>query len=427
MRGTADAAPNARTVPSARFAARHKIWPYWTLRTARWLSLCCTGVVENHDARAISRLALGAWAIDNRGMQRFPSRRRLGLGLGLGLGRCASLLATIFLAAALSAQGRTFRVGVLYWHRSPNDLAAERGIRKAFELRGMACEFVVHHADGDERKARAWLDTCRDQGLDLLFTMGTRATFLAEGWVGSLPIVFAAVTNPVEAGFAPSFGERVRRSSTLVRMTGTSNWLPPETVLHVFRLAVPGMRRLGILRSSASGFVSAVELRGLRDSVAKSAGASEQELEVVEVVLDPRFGIRQAVDEVLAASVDALWIPIDFDIYQESAVIAEHLEGRRVPVLSSSLRATKDAAIVGIVVDYELLGQKAAAMAFDILEGRRAPEDMPVETMQGYQIVINLEAAKRYGYEVPLPMLAVADRFEGLQVQGLNKRVGEGR
>ncbi|MCB9917152.1 MAG: hypothetical protein H6832_01955 [Planctomycetes bacterium] len=321
----------------------------------------------------------------------------------------ASLTALLLGATVPDTPQRVARVGVFFWHRSANDLAAFEGIQRAFSIRGLPVEFIVHHADGDERRAREQLDACRDAKLDLLFTMGTRATFLAQGWVGRMPIVFTAVTNPVEAGFAKSFGTRVERSSTLVRMTGTSNWIPPETVLHVFRLAVPKMRRLAILRSSDSGFVSAAELKDLSTAIERSG----EPLEVVEVVLDMRFGMQAALDRVLAADVDALWIPIDFPIYEQSAAIAEYLTGKGLPVLSSSLRATEDAAIAGVVVDYPLLGQRAAALAFAILLDEQDPQRMPIEMMQGYQIVLNLEAARRYGYELPLPLLAVADRVLG--------------
>lgn len=298
------------------------------------------------------------------------------------------------------------RVGVFFWHRSANDLAAFEGIRRAFEIAGVEHEFVVHHADGDETRARRLLDECTDEKLDVLFTMGTRATFLAQGWVGRLPIVFTAVTNPVEAGIVSSWTKRYERSSTLVRLTGTSNWIPPDTVLHVFRLAVPTLRRLGVLRSSESGYVSEVELRGLRSAVAKT----KKPLEIVETIFDRRYGIEAAVADLLAKDVDAVWIPIDFTIYQQSEQILEAMSGKGIPVLSSSLRATKDAAIAGIVVDYELLGRKAGALALDILVRGAEPARIPVETMKGYQIVVNMTAAKRYGYELPLPLLVVADQ-----------------
>lgn len=340
-------------------------------------------------------------------------------------------IATVLFALATSlplssAQGASvpeppspsLRLGVFFWHRSANDLVAFEGMKRAFEIRGLPHEFDVQHADGDERRAREILDKWKDKwktgSIDLLFTMGTRATFLAQGWVGRLPIVFAAVTNPVEAGIVSSWRSRYERSATLVRLTGTSNWIPPQTVLHVFRLAVPRLRRLGVLRSTDAGYVSAVELRGLRQAI--EAGDPAERIEVVESVYERRLGIERTVEALIEADVDAIWIPIDYTIYQQSKEILDAVASRGIPLLSSSLRATRDAAIAGVVVDYRMLGQRAAALALQILEKGRAPERIPVETMKGYQIVVNLEAARRCGYELPLPLLVVADRVWGTNV-----------
>ncbi|MCC6785977.1 MAG: hypothetical protein IT457_24235 [Planctomycetes bacterium] len=68
-----------------------------------------------------------------------------------------------------------------------------------------------------------------------------------------------------------------------------------------------------------------------------------------------------------------------------------------------------EGAVAGLVVDYETLGERAVLIVLDVLEGRREPGAIQVGRMAGYQVVVNLAAARRAGYEVPLPILAVAD------------------
>lgn len=314
-------------------------------------------------------------------------------------------------APRLPLQPAPLRIGVFFWHESANDELAFAGVRKAFATRGVAHAFDVRRAGGDEGRARGFLDAWRARGTDLVLALGTRAAHLSQGRLGATPIVFAAVTNPIESGLVASWGPRFRRSSTLVRQTGTSNWIRPEIVLKVFRLACPNLRRLGVLRSATAGYVSAVELRGLRAAAARESRApGAPPLEFVESIFERRIGLEKTVARLLEAGVHAIWIPIDHGIYKNSAQILDAVAGRGVPLLSSSLRATRDAAVAGIFVDYELLGQRAAAQAMRILIDGESPEHMPVETMKSYQIVVNRTAARRCGYELPLPLLAVAER-----------------
>jgi ABC-type uncharacterized transport system substrate-binding protein len=58
-----------------------------------------------------------------------------------------------------------------------------------------------------------------------------------------------------------------------------------------------------------------------------------------------------------------------------------------------------------------MLGERAALLVLEILARGRDPGSLPIGTMQGYQVVVNLAAARRLGYDLPLPLLALADRL----------------
>ena len=189
-------------------------------------------------------------------------------------------------------------------------------------------------------------------------------------------------------------------------MTGASNWIPPETVLRVFRQAVPALARLGVLRSANAGLVSGAEVQAMRDHLAQ---ANAPKVEIVERVVADAPGIPAAVRELLAARVQAIWIPIDITIYQNTMVARDAVGNAGVPLLASSLQGARKGAVAGVLVDYEMLGTRAAALALDVLAGRCKPGDVPVDTMRGYQVIVNLEAARRCGYEVPLSLLVLAD------------------
>jgi putative ABC transport system substrate-binding protein len=292
------------------------------------------------------------------------------------------------------------RLAAFFWHDSPNDLAALDGIRQGLEIAGVRHDLTVLQAGGDADRARSMVEQLRAGRYELLFAMGTQACLLLSASIHDVPIVYTAVTNPVASEVVRSWEGSGRN------LAGASNWIPPDTVLRVFQKAVPGLSRLGMLRSRNAGVVSAAELQAMR---AHLTGPRAAKVEIVEAVVDDAAGIGAAVRTLLAAKVQAIWVPIDFTIYRNMERVREALGTSPVPLVSSALQGARNGAVAGVLVDYVLLGRRTAALALDVLNGRRTPAEIPVDTMRGYQVIVNLGVARRSGYELPLSLLAVAD------------------
>ena len=306
----------------------------------------------------------------------------------------------VLCSSAAAQEHAPWRIGVLLWHRSPNDLQALDGIRNAFRVSGRPHALEVVEADSDEARAATLLAGLRAKRVDLIVAMGTQAALLCKQHVSDLPVVFTAVTNPVESKLVPDW------SGSGSNLAGNSNWIEPQTVLDVFRMAVPDLTRLGVLRSTSTGVVSAAELAAMRVLL---AGPDAPKLALHEELARDVDDLDAAVARLAAAKVEAIWIPIDFLVYENIARVADAARARGVPLVSSSLRGVTEGAVAGLVVDYETLGARAVLIALDVLERGREPRSIPIGRMAGYQVVVNLAAARRANYEVPLPMLAVAD------------------
>lgn len=321
---------------------------------------------------------------------------------GRALGMVWLLAATPLPVEDQPAEERTLEIGVLFWHESPNDQAALVGIQKGLEVSGTRYRLLECQALSDREVAVQALREWEERPVDLIFAMGTEAALIARDEVEALPVVFTAVTHPVESGVVPSWESSGRN------LAGNSNWIGPRTVLQVFRLAVPGLERLGILRSAATGVVSSAELRGMQDYL---AGEGAPVVTLLEEVLEDVNGIEAAARRLHAAGAQAIWVPIDFLIYENMAAVAAAAQRWDLPLVSSSLRGAQAGAIAGVLVDYDLLGQRAVVLALQILREGREPASLAIGTMSGYQVVVNLEAARAGGYPVPLSLLAVADRI----------------
>lgn len=294
------------------------------------------------------------------------------------------------------------RLGVFFWHDSPNDLATFAGIRTGLQQSGLRHTFVEVRADSDPAKAKLAFAQLRQARCDLVFAMGTQAALLAKTELPGLPIVFAAVSDPVASGLVPSW------DGSGTNLCGASNWIAPQNVLSVFLLAMPNMRRLGVLRSQASGLVSAAEFASMR---AHLASLPKPPIELFEEVAKDPADLAAATARLLAANVDAIWIPIDIAVYQNLPIVQKALGATKTPLLTTAAAGLRAGALVGAVVDYPLHGRRTAALAIEVLQHGKAPGRLPIDRMQGSRITVNLGIARENGIELPLSLLVLADEL----------------
>lgn len=318
--------------------------------------------------------------------------RSTGLVLVLLASLCASSL----------AQDGKGEIAVLVWHDSPNDLEAIIGLRRGLAVLGLAGLVTEHHVDRDEKQAVALLRDFDSGRARLVVALGTRAALLAKEHVKRVPIVFTAVTNPVLSGIAASW----QGSGTNV--AGNSSWLDRGEMLAAFRLAVPELGVLRVLRTSDNA-VSRAEVTEAREALTGQPGLVLEEIVVADVAR-----LDAALDRALDGA-GAIWVPIDYQLYQEKPLqrIIARADAAGVPVVSSTPKCVGAGALVVVAVDYRALGLKAASIVKRILVGGAAAGDLPVGRMSSSRIFVDFAAARRSGRRLPKDLIFRAHRLLG--------------
>lgn len=295
-------------------------------------------------------------------------------------------------------------LGVFFWHDSPNDDATWRGLQQGLADLRLPVAPVERRAGGDRTRAVAQLDELRAR-CRLIVALGTEAALLCKERVPDVPVVFAAVSNAVASGVVADWNGSGRN------LCGASNWIPPSAVLDVFQLAVPGLQRLGMLRSQASGVVSAAELQAMREHLGKQQQAQQPTPQLIEAVAKDAADLPRAVAELRQAGVQAIWIPIDLTVYQNLAAVRQALGTPPVPLVSTAAAGVRGGALVGATVDYGLHGRRAATLVHAVLVGGKAPGTLPIDRMRSATVVVNVGAARAAGTELPLSLLLLADEL----------------
>ncbi len=296
---------------------------------------------------------------------------------------------------------KNYSITVLLWHESPNDLTALQGVIEGFQILGLPCTLTIRQLLENEQKAKDIIAELKNTPPDLIYAMGTEMTTQVMREIHDTPIVFTAVTNPVLSGITPDWKSSGRN------ITGNSNWIQTSVILKTFKETVPALKKLGVMYDPDNN-VSSMEVVEAKRKLNQDTSLA---IELVTSKVQDKSDLRAACQLLLDQGVDAVWVPVDILIYRNLSELLPLTVPAKIPLLASSHRDIENGSMVGLVVDYIAMGKKSVVQANKILSKGIKPRDIPICTMSDFQKIINLEAAERIGYEIPLGVVASADKI----------------
>ena len=211
-----------------------------------------------------------------------------------------------------------------------------------------------------------------------------------------IPIVVAAMGNPVGAGIVASLAQP---GGNVTGLSGMVSDLASKR-LELLREVVPSLRRLAVLANIGNPAV-VLELR----EVQSAAGALGLEVVTSE--------IRQSKDiaaafKVLKSGVDALYVCTEPVVFTNVIPINILAAAARVPTMHARREYVEAGGLISYGTNVPDMFRRAAEYVDKILRGAK-PGDLPVEQATKFELVINLITAQALGLEVPSTLLARAD------------------
>ncbi len=328
--------------------------------------------------------------------------------------RCGLLLLALCISiGAASAAQPPWRVVMLLYRGCEESC---RGFQDYFRRQNVPVVFTLLDAAQDKRRIPGFVAEVKRTRPDLVVVWGTSIALEAVGaWdavdpkrhLTDLPVVFMAVTDPVQSRLVPSLAGSGRN------VAGTLYLLPVAEQLRAAR-AYLDFRRVGFLLNPAEAN-SRISLEDLR-AIAPRLGFSVQ---VETLPLDANgqpeaAALPKLLAALAAAGVDLLYFSPDSFMNSRRQVLTEQAVALRIPVFAAAEAPVRQAdALLGVVVRYEHVGQFTARLALRILqEGVRAG-DLPVQLPRQFSYLINLRVARHLGRYPPLPLLDVAEIVGG--------------
>jgi len=262
-------------------------------------------------------------------------------------------------------------------------------------VEGENVEYILRNAEGDMSTAASIAEYFVAEKVDLIFSIATPTTqacvAAAEGT--DIPIVFAAVTDPVEAGLVESWEKPGGN------VTGASDWADVEAQVKLGMDIYPA-KKLGVVYN-AGEVNSVVQVDELK-KVAASLGIEE----IVEATAASTADVLAAATS-LVGRVDAIWEPSDNTVAAAIEAVVKVCEENKIPLFASDIDMAKGGAISGLGLDYEVNGTAAGKLAARVLRGED-PANIPVGMTPMTIVYLSPPAAERMGVTIPPEVLATA-------------------
>jgi len=255
--------------------------------------------------------------------------------------------------------------------------------------------YIQRNAEFDTSVAATIAQSFVAEDVDLIFSIATPTTqACADAVEGTdIPVIFAAVTDPVSAGFAESWEEPGGQ------VTGASDWADVEVQVQL-GMDIYQADRLGVIYNA--GEVNSV----VQVDILKDAKSSLGITEIVEATAATTADVYAAAQS-LVGRVDAIWEPSDNTVAGAIASVVTVCEENDIPLFCSDVGMAREGAISGAGLDYFVNGETAAKLAIRVLEGED-PGEIPIATTPMTIIYLCPDAAERMGVTIPPAVLATA-------------------
>jgi putative ABC transport system substrate-binding protein len=280
------------------------------------------------------------------------------------------------------------------------DRLGSKGCNKGFRSwdgrEGRNVRIDYRWTGGDATRVRAYVTELVKLSPDVIVAHTPPVIAAMRQASGSIPIVFAAVIDPVSHGFIDNLA---RPGGNL---TGTTNieFSLVGKMLEMLKEVAPGIVRAAVIFGTNRQYLVYLHSFGTDSptlavelSAAAVRDAGEIEAAMSELGRKPGAG---------------LVVPPDAFTIIHHAMIIELAARHRLPAVYAYRSFVAEGGLMSYGPDVYDIFRRTASYVDRILKGAK-PADLPVEAPVKFEFVINLRTAKALGLDVPDKLLALAD------------------
>ena len=314
-----------------------------------------------------------------------------------------AVLSICLAIATMEAQAATRvpRIGLLMGgtpsSTAPLSDAFRQGLRDLGYVEGQNISIERRFAEGKlERLPDLAAELVRLK-VDVIVVAAAPAIRAAKQATSTIPIVMAAVADPIEEGFVPSLARPAGNITgiTALAVGYSAKWL------ELLKEAAPRIRRVAVLMNPSN----------------PSHAGYRRELQAAGRVLrvTPQFLEAPGPEEFEGAfaamakgRAGGLIVPPDAVTFAHRSRIVELAAKSRLPAMYGLREFVEVGGLMGYGSSLPDMFRRAATYVDKILKGAK-PGDLPIEQTSRFELALNLKTAKALGLTIPQTVLIRAD------------------
>ena len=319
------------------------------------------------------------------------------------IGGIAGGLLAAPLAAPAQQVGKVYRIGILETIPASQNAAKldalRKGLRDLGYVEGRNLIIEYRSADGRAERFPDLASELVRLKVDLIVTRGTPAAKAVKDATGTIPVVMAAMGEPlaVVATLAHPGGNITGLTTFSIELTGKR--------LEVIKELVPSLSRVALLHNMGNP-VAPPEWEETK-AAARSLGLHAELLDVRN-----QGDLGRAFELAVRQHVEALVIGIDGLTQMHQQIIVDLVARNRLPAIYPDRAFVDGGGLIAYAVNYPDLYLRAAGLIGKIFKGAK-PADLPIEQPTKFDLVINLKTAKSLGLTIPQSLRVQAELIEG--------------
>lgn len=297
-----------------------------------------------------------------------------------------------------TSKDEVFKIGISQFAEHPALDDARRGFEDGLKELGVNVEIDYQNAQGDIPTSLSIAQKFAKDKVDLIYAIATPAAQSAKQATADIPIVFSAVTDPVEAELVDSMEKPGGN------VTGTSDLSPMDRQLQLFKDLDETIEKVGIIFNTNESN-SQIQVK-MAEEIGSTIG-----LDIVSIGISNINDIPQALDS-LANKVDGIYTITDNMVASAIYLVAEKaLENKMITVAGEDSHV-KGGILITDGISYYELGKQSAQMAKKILVDGKQASEIPSETAINTTKVFNEDTLKALGLDQDHPVFKDAVKID---------------
>ena len=310
----------------------------------------------------------------------------LTLAMAISMVACSSAPAS----ESGEADGEMLQIGILQLVEHNALDSAREGFVQALADNGFVdgenVVIDVQNAQSDQSNLSTMSERFVNNNCDLVLAIATGAAQSIASKTTEIPILFTAVTDPVDAGLVDS--NEVPGGN----ISGTNDMSPIAQQIDLMLQLKPETKTVGIIYTSNedNSILQADIVKGVLDA---------KGIAYIEQTVTNSGEVQQAAQSV-ASKVEAIYTPTDNVVASAMPIVAQIAMDAKIPLICGEENQVVNGGLATLGLNYYNLGYQTGEMAVRVLGGADI-STMPVESQVNYSYLINGETAAAIGIEIP--------------------------